>query len=187
MANLEDEVRDLRSKVTLMEQALGRATFDLFMRAQLRAACANVVLALTLPDPEEAIKFYTNVLGATEGFRVKDGKGKVAHAALQIGDSQVFINSEYPEIGLVSPAKAKAGGAGIKIHVFVSDAKAAHKRALKAGCKEITGPKEEFWGETRATVADPYGYQWVLSTNKAPVPVNEIARRADKEFGRSKG
>jgi PhnB protein len=200
MATLAEENRDLRRKVAQLEQALGRATFDLSQRipgpallAGRAAACSDVTVAITVSNPPEAIDFYSEVLGAREVLRVNDKEGKIAHAALVIGDSVLFINGEYPEVGRVSPTRLAAGGnkkaksgaspSSVALHVFVNDAKTAHRNALKAGCKEVLQPREEFWGDVRSTLTDPFGHHIVLSTNKESVAATEINSRAEREFG----
>lgn len=186
MATIAEENRSLRVKIGQMEQALGRLAFELHLRLQVQAAaCSNVVAALTVSDPAEAINFYSEILGGTEGFRIQDKEGQIAHAAIQIGDSQLFFNAEYPEQGFVSPSKL--GGAGVTLHVFVDDVKSSFKHAVKAGCKEVSEPKEEFWGDERAIVTDPFGHRLILATNRNRLSVGEIVSRAEREFGRPQG
>lgn len=186
MASIAEENKRLRLKISQMEQAMGRLAFELYQGLQVRAAaCSDVVAALTVSNPADAINFYSETLGATEGFRIHDKEGRIAHAAIQIGGAQVFVNAEYPEKGFVSPAKL--GGTGVTLHVFVDDVQHSFRHALKAGCKEVSPPKEEFWGDERAIVTDPFGHQLVLATNRNRLSVAEIVSRAEKEFARPQG
>jgi PhnB protein len=186
MPTISEENRSLKVKISQMEQALGRLAFELHQRLQLQAAaCSDVVAALTVSNPADAISFYSEILGAREGFRIHDKEGEIAHAALQIGGTQLFINAEYPEQGFVSPSKL--GGAGVTLHVFVDDVKSSFNQAIKAGCKEVSAPKEEFWGDERAIVADPFGHRLILARNRDRLSVGEIVSRAEREFGRPQG
>lgn len=186
MPTLADENAELRQKVASLEQALGRATFELARSSKRLGAeqemlfCSDVVVAMTVSSPSDAITFYSTVLGAKEGFRIQDKDGRIAHAALQIGDSQVFINSEYPELGKISPPTAGTGGAGtsVALTVFVDDVGARFQQALRAGCREVVPVRETFWGDQTGTLIDPFGHQWVLSTNRTRLTVSEIRARA---------
>lgn len=185
MPTLAEENDALKIKVTRLEQALGRATFELSklskrLEGAALLACADVVACLSVSNASEAIEFYTQVFGAQEGFRVYDKDGKIAHAALQIGDSQVFINSEYPEVGKVSPSQL--GGSTVGLTVFVDDAQASFQNALSAGCTQVTPVKQAFWGDLTGIVKDPFGHQWVLSTNKERLTVTQILNRAQTQF-----
>src|SRR5438105_1146120 len=102
MPTLADENRDLRRKVAQLERALGQTALELTNRVPA-LACSDVMIALTLPDPANAIDFYSEVFGAREGFRVPDKDGRVAFAALQVGTAQVAVNAETPELRRVSP------------------------------------------------------------------------------------
>lgn len=183
MPTLSEENSALRQKVTRLEQALGRATFELSRLSKrlnaesLALACEEVVACLSVGDASQAIAFYSQVFGAQEAFRVNDGSGKVAHAALRLGNSQIFISSEYPELGKLGPDTL--GGSSVAITVFVDDAQTTFQKALGAGCTSVIPVKQTFWGDLVGTVRDPFGHQWTLSTNTEQLSVSQILNRAE--------
>jgi PhnB protein len=185
---LAEENRDLHLRVARLEQALGRATFDLFEKIPsggVAAACPDVVAALTVSNPPDAIAWYSEVLGAREVFRVADKDGRIAHAALRIGDAVVTVNGEYPEVGKISPKNlgAKRGAHSVTLNVFVKDARATFVKALKSGSTEVAPLKKAFWGDLTGSISDPFGHRWNVSTNIEPLSAGEITRRAKEEFG----
>ncbi len=56
---------------------------------------------LTVRDGAKLIEFYKQAFGAKEVRRsvAPDGKS-LLHADLQIGDSRIFLNDEFPEMGV---------------------------------------------------------------------------------------
>ena len=51
---------------------------------------------LTCRDAARAIDYYKSVLGAKEIMRMSGPGGQVMHAELQIGDSRLMVNDEFP-------------------------------------------------------------------------------------------
>ena len=59
---------------------------------------------LTVRNASEMIEFYKKAFGAVEKGRAPGPDGKsIMHAAIQIGDSIVFLNDEFPDMGALSP------------------------------------------------------------------------------------
>jgi PhnB protein len=52
----------------------------------------------------DAIEFYKKAFGATELMRDSDAEGKVRHAEIGIGDSQVMITDALVKQALAAPA-----------------------------------------------------------------------------------
>ena len=65
----------------------------------------SITPQITCRDAAAAIDFYKNVLGATELMRMASPDGKVMHAELQIGDSRLTVNDEFPGMA-AAPAPA---------------------------------------------------------------------------------
>lgn len=182
MSTLSEINKDLRTKVASLERALGRSTFE-FQEMQSKfdpnavaAECEALMAALTVSQPEEAIDFYSRVLGAEEVFRIDDTDGRVAHAAMRVGESVFFISSEYPEIGKVSAETL--GGTNVSLTINVPDAEKALEKALSAGCKKLVPLQKQFWGVLNATVVDPFGNHLVLSQTLEVLSSDEIVDRA---------
>jgi len=129
----------------------------------------------TVHDAKAAIAFYIKAFGAVELFRLVEPAGRVGHAEIQIGDSVLMLNDEYPDFGTKSPASV--GGSPVAFHIQVPDADAAVARALKAGATAVRPVQDEFYGDRMGMVACPFGYRWALSTPKENVSPAEMQKR----------
>jgi PhnB protein len=106
----------------------------------------------------DAIEFYKQAFGATELMRQADADGKVRHAEIQIGDSQVMIAdeaSQFPELRSVQAF----GGSPVNMFLYVDDADALAKQALAAGAQLIMEVQDKPYGRSGG-VKDPYGLIW---------------------------
>ena len=129
----------------------------------------------TVHDAKAAIAFYIKAFGAVELFRLVEPAGRVGYAEIQIGDSVLMLNDEYPDFGAKSPASV--GGSPVAFHIQVPDADAAVARALKAGATAVRPVQDEFYGDRMGMVACPFGYRWALSTPKENVSPAEMQKR----------
>jgi PhnB protein len=102
---------------------------------------------------------------------------------LRIGDSQVMIADEFPELGAVSP-QTLCGTYGA-LTISVDDADTAWRRALDAGAVEHHPLADAFWGERHGQIIDPYGHRWGISQTVEDVDPAEVTRRAAAFFGGS--
>ena len=58
---------------------------------------------LVVNGASDAIEFYQQAFGAKELTRMPDPKGKLVHAAIQIGDSRIWLADESREQGKTGP------------------------------------------------------------------------------------
>jgi Uncharacterized protein conserved in bacteria len=124
----------------------------------------------------EAVDFYVRAFGAKEIGRIATPDGRIMHAAIQIGDSQIFLHDEYPEYGALGP-KAR-GGTSVTIHLQVEDVDSAFERAVQAGCTVKMPLDDMFWGDRYGNVEDPWGHSWSLATHIRDVSPEELAEAA---------
>lgn len=141
----------------------------------------RVSAALTIDGAAAAIDFYKAVFGATERMRIGAPDGKVGHAELQIGDSVVMINDEYPEMGAVGPKRL--GGSPIYLSVYVDDVDATFARALARGATEVRPVEDQFYGDRAGQFEDPWGHRWGVASHVEDVPPDELERRAAEMMG----
>lgn len=116
---------------------------------------------------DAAVAFYTKVFGAEEIMRLTMPAGSVVHCELKFGDSRVNLGESlegWPEHKLLA-------------QLFVEDSDAVFKRALDAGCKELTPLTDMFFGFREGRVLDPFGNTWTISTCKEKVSPEEMQRR----------
>ena len=132
-------------------------------------------------DANAAIAFYEKAFGAEVRSKNPGPDGKtIMHAELQIGDSRIFLNDEFPDYGSVSPLALN--GSAVTLHLYVEDADAAFKRALDAGAKVLFPLTDQFWGDRYGIVTDPSGHKWSIGSHIEDVTPEECTRRAEKWF-----
>ena len=119
-----------------------------------------------------AIDFYGRAFGAIERFRLPAPNGKIVHACVQIGDSQLFLVDEMPEHGAHGPQALK--GTPVTIHLQVEDADAAFARAMRAGAMVTMPLADMFWGDRYGQVVDPFGHHWSIATHVRDVRPDEM-------------
>lgn len=133
---------------------------------------------LIVDDAAKAIDFYGRAFGAQELYRLPmkgpDGREKVGHAEIRIGDTQLMLSDEWPEMGALGPNSR--GGATSSFVVYGPDADAAWQRAVDAGAQPERPVKDEFWGDRMGTVVDPFGHKWTLGTHVRDVSPEEMQR-----------
>lgn len=111
-------------------------------------------------DISRLIKFLKAAFGATELIRLHEPNGKVAHAAVKIGDSIMIIGKS---IEGVSPMPAS-------LHLYVADVDATYRAALAAGGESLAPPISRLW----SGIKDPAGNKWWI-TSKVDLGPDEVA------------
>ena len=137
----------------------------------------TVTPQLHVSNGDKAIALYKKALGAKELRRMlmPDTK-KVMHAALEIGDSKVFL-SEF------SPPGQTPQGANSSLYIYVANVDAAHKKAVAAGMKETMPPTDMFWGDRMSHLIDPFGHAWNLASHAREVSPAEMEQGMKRQFG----
>jgi len=137
---------------------------------------------LTVRDGAKLIEFYKQAFGAKELRRsvTPDGKS-LLHAELQIGDSRLFLNDEFPEMGACSPLGTN--GTPVQIHLYVEDVDALYQRAVSAGAKVVMPLADQFWGDRYGVVEDPSGHRWALATHVQDMTPEQMKQAAAAMFG----
>jgi PhnB protein len=131
---------------------------------------------LTIKGADQAIEWYTKVLGAKLRSRMAtpDGRG-VWHAELQIGDSVLMLNDENPEMGVRAPQSPDASS--YAIHVYLDNVDDVFQRAVAAGAKPKMPLMDMFWGDRYGQLIDPFGHVWSLAQHTVDVPPSEMEKR----------
>jgi PhnB protein len=130
---------------------------------------------LIVSGAAKAIEFYKSVFGATEVVLLADSTGKVMHAELRIGDSPIMLADEFPDMGYRSPQSL--GGSPVSLMIYVVDADALIARAVAAGAKETMRAADQFDGDRRGTLTDPFGHVWLVATRREDISKEEMRRR----------
>lgn len=129
-------------------------------------------------DASSAIGFYEKALGAKELFRLAEPDGRLGHAELAIGSAILFLSDEFPDFGCAAPVAGTPSN--VSLHLDVPDVDATVERASREGAKVVRPPKDEFYGHRSATIIDPYGHRWMISTRKEELSNEEIRERHKK-------
>ena len=103
------------------------------------------------------IDFVKNAFSAEETLHAEMPTG--VHAEVRIGDSTLMLVGGIPGKAKF-PQKPQQGA----LHMYVKDADAVYKQALKAGATSIGEPVDQDYGERSATVQDPAGNMWYIAT-----------------------
>ena len=119
-----------------------------------------------------AIDFYGRAFDAIEQFRLPGPDGRLVHACVLIGDSQLFLVDEMPEHGALGPRALK--GSPVTIHLQVQDADAAFARAVQAGATVSMPLADMFWGDRYGRVTDPFGHSWSIATHVRDVSPDDM-------------
>jgi PhnB protein len=139
----------------------------------------TITAQLSLDRAAEAIEFYKKAFGAEEIDRALDAGGtKVMHASLRVGDSILFVNDVFPEMG---GEHSRSG-----LWLYLPDVDASFHRAVAAGAKGTQAPADMFWGDRMAHVVDPYGQTWALATHVKDMTPEEQKKAADEFMAQMK-
>lgn len=119
----------------------------------------TITTQLSIDGAAAAIDFYKKAFGTESIGDVSiDPSGKkVWHSALRIGDTIIFVNDVFPDMGGTASQSS--------MWIYVTDCDASFKRAVDAGAKQGMPPMDMFWGDRMGQVTDPYGQKWTIATH----------------------
>lgn len=137
---------------------------------------------LFIKNAAAALDFYKKAFDAKESIRLEMPDGKIAYAAIHIGDSYIMLADEFPEMNVKGPQSL--GGSPVTIHLYVADVDAFIARAIKAGAIELKLIQDQFFGDRSGSITDPFGHVWHIATHKEDVSNEEIRNRFKKMFGK---
>ena len=138
----------------------------------------TITATLVLDGAAKAIDTYRKAFGAQEVYRMDDGKGKIMHACLTIGNSKIFLCDTNPQMGTMEPTRGS-------FYLYKDDVDAAFKQARSSGLKELFAPQDMFWGDRTGVVEDGFGIRWTLATHVRDVSPEEM-EEGRKKFAAGK-
>jgi PhnB protein len=145
----------------------------------------TVTPMLTLEDTRKAIAWYSKALGAEQLSLAPGPDGKILHATIRIGNSQIMLHDAM----MGGKAPNAMGGSPISLWIYVDDADSLFTRATKAGARVAPGPMggmmDQFWGDRCGTIIDPEGYFWTIATRKEDLSPDEMQQRMKKVMSQS--
>lgn len=126
----------------------------------------------------DAIEFYKKAFGATEMMRLPGPGGRIMHACVRIGDSQLFLVDEFPDWGSVGPQSLQHSP--VTLHLQVENADAAFEKAVAAGCTVTMPLADAFWGDRYGQLKDPFGHSWSIAHHIRDMSPEEIQAAMEK-------
>ncbi|HTR67395.1 MAG TPA: VOC family protein [Terriglobales bacterium] len=142
----------------------------------------SVTPHLVVRDAARALEFYKQAFGAEVKGVMHEPGGRIMHAVMQIGDSLIMLNDEFPEMGTLSPQST--GGSGVTLHIYVDDVDALYKKATAAGVMTTMPVMDMFWGDRYGKVKDPFGHHWSLATHTRDLSQEEIQKGQEEALAR---
>lgn len=141
--------------------------------------CAHTVTPhLVCAGASDAIAFYKKAFNATEELRIPGPNGRLMHACIRIGDSQVMLVDEMPEWGALGPKSLK--GSPVTIHLYVENVDAFVAQAVSAGATIKMPIADMFWGDRYGQIEDPFGHRWSVATHVRDVSLEELQKAAQQ-------
>lgn len=135
----------------------------------------SITPGLICRDAARAIDFYKKVFGAVEIMRMPGPGGMIMHAELRIGDSVIFVNDEFPQMGAVAPDSS--ANRYCSLFLYVEDADKTFNRAVETGARVKMPLADQFWGDRYGRIIDPFGHDWGIATHTEDVTPEEMQRR----------
>jgi PhnB protein len=69
------------------------------------------------------------------------------------------------------------GGSPVSILLYVEDVDALFSRAVAAGGTETMAVADQFDGDRRGTLTDPFGHVWLLASKKEYLSMEQMRER----------
>ena len=110
----------------------------------------TVTPRIVAKDAKALVDFIKRVFEATGDYSAE------RPAVITIGDSNIMISD--------------AGARDVMtafLYVYVADADATYRRAIKAGARSIEEPLDTPYGDRRAMFEDAWGNTWQIATQKS--------------------
>jgi len=126
---------------------------------------------LVVDGANELIRFIEQSFDGKVTSIMKTKEGRVMHASVQIGDSQI----------MVTDSTEKYTAATTRLYLYVDDVDATYDNAIKAEGTSLREPTDEFYGDRSSGVKDAWGNEWWIATHVEDVDDKEMEKRA-KEF-----
>ena len=134
---------------------------------------------ITVRNAKQAIEFYKKAFGARVDRVSETPDGKVMHATLQIGDSKLMLNDEFPEYGGAS-SPAPGENTPFTMNLYLEKVDPVFESAIAAGATAKMPPMDMFWGDRYAQVVDPFGHRWALAQHIKDMSAEEL-KQAQEE------
>jgi PhnB protein len=137
----------------------------------------RVTPSLVVKGAAAAIQFYSDLFGATERMRFPGPDGSVAHAEIEIGDSVIIVEDEFPERGTKAPPAGGLEGTPTFQFIYVEDVDATLEKAVQLGATLQRPAETQFYGDRDGYIVDPFGHGWTIASHVEDVSGEELMER----------
>jgi uncharacterized glyoxalase superfamily protein PhnB len=143
------------------------------LRKEQFAIMQSLIPALAAKDIPASLRFYNDVLGFETTFTLPDENGNIVHASIRRGDVEIMLG----QLDVTQEHNRGELGKGVVLYTTIADNEdvdALYEHAKRAGAQITQEPIDQFWGHRDWIVADPDGYQVVVSKVIAQVTADSM-------------
>lgn len=133
---------------------------------------------LIIKGAADAIEFYKQAFNAIEIMRMPQPDGRIGHAQIKIGDSQIMLADEFPEMNAYGPQEGVRSP--VMLHLYVEDVDSLFNQAVAAGASVLRPLQDQFYGDRSGGLIDPFGHVWYMATHIEDLSPEELHERAAK-------
>jgi catechol 2,3-dioxygenase-like lactoylglutathione lyase family enzyme len=124
------------------------------------ADVAELRVALTVPDFDEAVAFYRDALGLEQVADFSGENGRVILLSAGRATIELFDEPQAAAVDMIEAGKRVSGV--VRLALEVPDSEATARRLVLAGAEEVAPPVTPPWGGRNARVRAPDGMQLTL-------------------------
>jgi lactoylglutathione lyase len=124
------------------------------------AAVVNLRVVLTVPDFDEAVAFYRDVLGLQQLADWSGDDGRVILLDAGSATIELFDERQAESVDLIEAGRRVSGP--VRLAVEVEDTDGTAQRLLAAGAAAEAPPVVPPWGGRNARLRTPHGMQLTL-------------------------
>jgi lactoylglutathione lyase len=126
----------------------------------MRAEVAELRVALTVGDFDQALHFYRDALGLEQTADWSSENGRVVLLEAARGTLELMDERQAALIDEVEAGKRVSGA--VRLAVEVTDSEETAQRLVAAGAEQVARPVTTPWGDRNARVRTPDGMQLTL-------------------------
>ena len=120
-------------------------------------------VALTVPDFDEALAFYRDVLGLTADRRLEHRRRPRHPARCGRATLELFDEAQAATVDQIEAGRRVSGT--VRFALEVADSESTADRLVAAGAERVAAPVTPPWGGRNARVRAPDGMQLTLFTS----------------------
>lgn len=121
---------------------------------------AELRVALTVPDFDQALRFYRDALGLEQIADWSSDEGRVVLLEAGRATLELFDEAQAEYVDRIEAGHRVSGP--VRLALEVPDSEEAARRLIEAGAEQVTAPVTTPWGDRNARVQAPDGMQLTL-------------------------